>query len=375
MSAVRTAAFDRVISQFYEAAALPELLPNALHELALTCGAEGATVHLSNGLQTFASVGSEGLTELHRGFMKQWRAPELNSHRARGLDLIFRGWQNTLTERDCFTTDELRSDLFQQEFFARNGFFSFAGNILAKVPGSSLSVSIIRRVEQGQYQREEIEQIDRLSGHLRAASMLAMQVGIAASRRIADALAGDGQAIALIGHDGGIIHLSRGFEDLIGDGITVKNGRLGACQAQADRQLAAAIANANTNGGGPSGLRGAVVLPRRNANRPLVATVIPVVGRAHDVLRLVSTIVLLTDLENTPPGPGLAVLQETFGLTGAEAKLARHIAIGQTLPEIALDSGLSHETLRSQLKSIFNKTGTTRQAELAVLLTKIPATR
>jgi hypothetical protein len=102
MGAVRTAAFSSLVGKFYEAAALPELLPAALHELALACGAEGATVHLSNGSQTFASVGSEGLTDMHRDFMKHWRAPELNSHRARGLDLIFRGWQNTLTEQDCF---------------------------------------------------------------------------------------------------------------------------------------------------------------------------------------------------------------------------------------------------------------------------------
>ena len=61
MSAVRPADFGHVVSQFYEAAALPELLPDALHELARACGAEGAALHLSNGLQTMGTVGSMGL--------------------------------------------------------------------------------------------------------------------------------------------------------------------------------------------------------------------------------------------------------------------------------------------------------------------------
>jgi len=372
MGAVRTAAFSSVVGRFYEAAALPELLPAALHELALACGAEGATIHRSNGLQTFASVGSEGLTEMHRDFMRHWRAPELNSHRARGLDLIFRGWQNTLTEQDCFTADELKRDPFQQEFFARNGFFSFAGNILAKSPGSSVSLSIIRRTEQGRFGRDEIEQIDALAAHLRAASALAMRVGMSSSQNMAETLALGRQPIALLGRDGRIVHASAGFETLIGDGLVVRNGRLGASDRWADEQIAAAVSAAIATDGELVKAPRPVILPRRNSVRPLVATMVPIVGHAHDVLRLVAAIVLLTDLGARPQGPALATLQQVFGLTRAEARLAQQIAIGETLPEIASESGLSRETLRSHLKSVFNKTGTTRQAELAVLLAKLP---
>lgn len=372
MGAVRTAAFSRVVSLFYEAAALPELLPAALHELAVACGAEGATVHLSNGLQTFASVGSEGLTEMHRDFMKHWRAPELNSHRARGLDLIFRGWQNTLTEQDCFSADELKHDPFQQEFFARNGFFSFAGNILAKTPGSSLSISIIRRTDQGRYGADEIALIDSLATHLRAASALAMRIGITSSQHMADALTTGRQPVALLAHDGRVLHASPGFEALIGDGLVIRNGRLGSAHQQVDQRIAAAVSAATNRSSELKTPLEPVILTRRNGVRPLVATVVPVVGHAHDVLQLVAAIVLVTDLSVRPQGPALATLQQIFGLTRAEARLAQQIAIGQTLPEIALESGLSRETLRSQLKSVFGKTGTTRQAELAVLLTKLP---
>src|SRR3984957_16448942 len=132
MSGVRSAAFDRVVHQFYEAAALPELLPNALHELAQACGAEGAALNLSSGLQTLGTVGSVGVGELHSGFVKKWRSPQLNSHRARGLELVFRGWRGALTEQDCFTAHELERDPFHQELFVSAGYSSFSGGVLGE---------------------------------------------------------------------------------------------------------------------------------------------------------------------------------------------------------------------------------------------------
>src|SRR6185436_12222377 len=139
MAAVRADAFEGVVQKFFEAAALPSFLPDALHALAMACGAEGAVAHSANGLQTFGSVASEGSIKLYHDFVTRWRAPELNSHRARGLALIQRGWRGVLTEQDCFTPHELAHDPFHQEFIVPAGFPSFAGVVLAKNPELMLS--------------------------------------------------------------------------------------------------------------------------------------------------------------------------------------------------------------------------------------------
>ena len=60
-----------------------------------------------------------------------------------------------------------------------------------------------------------------------------------------------------------------------------------------------------------------------------------------------------------------------FGLTRREARVASALATGLQLQEIAALHGVGMGTVRSQLKSIFVKTGTNRQPELVALLARL----
>ncbi|WP_428825130.1 helix-turn-helix transcriptional regulator [Azonexus sp. IMCC34842] len=68
-------------------------------------------------------------------------------------------------------------------------------------------------------------------------------------------------------------------------------------------------------------------------------------------------------------------LMDLFGLSAAEARLARAICHGDSVEEYAREQGLRLPTVRTQLSSIFNKTGTTRQATLVRLIAGIPVVR
>jgi DNA-binding CsgD family transcriptional regulator len=61
-------------------------------------------------------------------------------------------------------------------------------------------------------------------------------------------------------------------------------------------------------------------------------------------------------------------LRIAFGLTRAEARLACAIAEGRSPAEAAALFGRKLTTVRSQLRQVFAKTGTSRQAELVALL-------
>jgi DNA-binding CsgD family transcriptional regulator len=62
------------------------------------------------------------------------------------------------------------------------------------------------------------------------------------------------------------------------------------------------------------------------------------------------------------------ILQVLFGLTPAEARLAIALLEGKSILQTAVRHNVSRETVRSQIKSLFQKTGTKRQGELVRLL-------
>jgi DNA-binding CsgD family transcriptional regulator len=62
------------------------------------------------------------------------------------------------------------------------------------------------------------------------------------------------------------------------------------------------------------------------------------------------------------------LLRSHFDLTPAEARLALHLVAGETLRSAEAKLGITYETARTHLKSIFSKTGTCRQAELVVVI-------
>jgi pimeloyl-ACP methyl ester carboxylesterase/DNA-binding CsgD family transcriptional regulator len=66
-------------------------------------------------------------------------------------------------------------------------------------------------------------------------------------------------------------------------------------------------------------------------------------------------------------------VRESFGLTGAETRLAARLKDGLTLKEAADELSVSVNTVRNQLRAIFDKMGLNRQSELVRALTQLSA--
>ena len=110
------------------------------------------------------------------------------------------------------------------------------------------------------------------------------------------------------------------------------------------------------------------------AQPAFVVHVLPVAGASHDIFSGAEWLVILIPVEKAG-AVSLDLLEGLFDLTTAEAKVANGILSGRSLDDIAAASGLSKETARTQLKGVFAKTATKRQAELVSLLAssaKIP---
>lgn len=61
-------------------------------------------------------------------------------------------------------------------------------------------------------------------------------------------------------------------------------------------------------------------------------------------------------------------LQRLFGLTPAEAEMTELLANGESLESIAEVRDVSVDTVRSQLRTVFKKTGMPRQGELVCVV-------
>ena len=86
---------------------------------------------------------------------------------------------------------------------------------------------------------------------------------------------------------------------------------------------------------------------------------------------------------NAPPtsagrggrAPPVELVQSLFDLTPAEARVARSLAAGKSVDDIAADGGTSANTIRTQVRGVLEKTGCKRQVDIVALLTAISATR
>lgn len=81
-------------------------------------------------------------------------------------------------------------------------------------------------------------------------------------------------------------------------------------------------------------------------------------------------VLILVDAERST-GRSAHLFRQLFALTNAEIRLATRMADGHSLDEIAGDLAIGIETARSQLRSVFAKTRTRRQAELVALLGRV----
>jgi len=108
----------------------------------------------------------------------------------------------------------------------------------------------------------------------------------------------------------------------------------------------------------------------------------PVLRHLERALRL--TLRLGSSAETAPTGPvsawpdlgpeAEASLVRSRGLTPAEARVAVRMARGSSTARVARELGVSLETVRTHLKRIYAKLGTTRQADLVrILLTRTRA--
>jgi DNA-binding CsgD family transcriptional regulator len=154
------------------------------------------------------------------------------------------------------------------------------------------------------------------------------------------------------------------MEKLIPHVVQDRQSRIGLADRRADVILGQSLLQLQTHAAGQVHSIPITATPKTPA---AIVHIVPVSGMANDIFAAASCVLVITAVAR-PEVASAQIIQGLFDLTSAEARVAHGIASGKTVDEMANEAGLAVGTVRQQLKSVFSKTGVSRQAELVGIL-------
>ncbi|MGM9482382.1 helix-turn-helix transcriptional regulator [Roseateles sp. NT4] len=264
---------------------------------------------------------------------------------------------------------------FYKEWIVPQGVAYAAGGTILREGPWLTQVFLQRSPSQPPFSRGEIDVFNRLVPHMQRAFQMRqrftdMQLGQNLLASSLDVLA---MPTLLFDEFGRLAHSNRSADTLLASrqALWVEHGHLVTRDAEATRSLNLELTKVlRASQGQGSVLNGVVSLPRRGRT-PLVLMLAPL--RLKDEARMQGAALLFVFDPEATPSITADTVRQLFGLSKREAELAAALCSGLTLDDLAAERGTSINTVRSQLKSVFNKTGTSRQADLVSLLLASPA--
>ena len=228
--------------------------------------------------------------------------------------------------------------------------------------------------ERPPFAPEERDFVRMLSRHIVRSRLLARALARAEARGQLAAAALDRMAmgVVILDGEGRVAHINPAARRRLapGCGVELIADRLEfRCPETAgiEKQLRALRGHPRETAGESRRLASEMLrLPREDAGPPLEILAVSLDGL--DLAQGGAAIALfLSDADHAAETPA-TVLQRLYGLTAGEARVAGEVLRGSGIDEAATRLGLKRETVRTHLKHIFAKVGTTRQADLVRLL-------
>lgn len=245
-----------------------------------------------------------------------------------------------------------------------------------RAPSRTAILSLCRSEGLGPFHEQDFDLVRFLCPHIRHAYRLHLQLAGSRMQRasLQSALDSLSVGVILLASKGHLVTMNRAAERLLADcdNLRVSREGLRAQSAPESAHLDQLIAEATASS--DAGSRSASVLTvSRNKRPPLLLVVSAVRGFEVDRVHPVRAIVFVSDPAQRVR-PTCDMLRALYGLTPAEYRLAMLLADGHQPAAIAELVGVSRNTLKTQLASIYRKTDTSRQAQLVRLLLQLPAT-
>lgn len=350
-----------LIDRIYECSVAPELWPSVLDDLAEMTEARGGL--LFSARKTLCWTASGSIRDVFEDYVNEgWfmRCP-------RRPCLMSQGAPSFFVEQDFWSEDQIEVDPIYRDFFRPRGLGWSAGTGLQVPTGDSIIFSVERTLERGPFEAQEVATLNDLRPHLARSALVSARLGLQRAQGATEALSALRLPALLLSDSGVVIEVNPWAQDLSEQVRIGAGNRLVLADKAAQDLLTGGLKAIHTAPG-----VGATTFPLRDelGKATMVLHLIPVKRSAHDIFGQSFALLLMTPISGERT-PSLDLMRSLFDLTPAEARVAQGIAAGKTLEDLAAAGDVSINTVRNQLRRVLEKTGCTRQAELAALLSSV----
>ncbi|KQV44387.1 MULTISPECIES: helix-turn-helix transcriptional regulator [unclassified Rhizobium] len=361
---VRTDSLYKALDTFQEAALDPARWRSTITAVSEACGAFGANIMEPRSGGAFGGVlYSESLD---RG-MEDYVGEEWHRRDGRARLIVPSKQRGVVLEQDFMAPDEENSVDFYR-FLAKHRLRD-AVMMDVSAEGDDLYFVLQGRIEVGGFSHEDMSHFHAIRTRFMSAAQLMRHFSTSRNGGMAAAFETARIGCLFFDRNGRVVLANPKAESLLQGGPVLANGQIKAIRpaegAAFNKALQAVTDQAPAQPGAPE-----VVTLSRLLGRPLMVRFQRLGEQFSDIFNPAAAMALIED-PDAAGGLAPETLSTLFGLTPAEARIALILSNGTSAVDIAGQTGLAYETVRSHIRAIFRKTETGRQSELSALFSRI----
>ena len=354
------------IDQIYEASFVPELWPSVLDRLAqMTQSYGGLLFCVRERVLNWTS--SSALSDVFQTYVSEGWFKRCS----RQVCIMSQTQPLFLGEYDFWTPEQLDSNPIYRDFFRPRGLGWSAGTGMPLPSGDNIVFSVERQFQGGPIEDANKQRLNEMRPHLARAAMVAARLGMQKAMGAQETLELMGMPCALLNSQGSVLAANSQAQDLTEIISWLSQDRIAFADKQATIQLQQALDGLLYHS--PRSVCSFAVRDEHQIASH-VAHIVPIKRSAHDLFAHSYAMMIIMPVASPSFAP-VALIRTLFDLTASEARIAQALGQGESLEEIAASGGVSINTVRSQLKLVFEKTGCSRQAEVCALMNRISLTR
>lgn len=352
-----------------EAALDGERWGEALQALADACGGRSGQLIVLNDT---GEIASHWLTNSPTNFMAEVEAfglanPVINprvrigKHGAIG---------QLIADQDHVDAETRARHPIYAELFDAYDFAFNCQTVVDRKPDALVRASVSRTKKQGPFDADAFKAFETLAPSVQAAVRLSSTLSSARRGAVLKTLDALEIAAFLLNARGMLIDASKAGDALLegGDLLRVRHGLLEASADDDQNDFAARIARALAASTDGILVQEPPFVVRSSSDGTRVALDIQPLPLSRDSFGCGPAVLVAVSRQRPLFDDPLQRLRDAFRLTEAEAQVATDLALGMPLISIADRRGVSRTTIRSQIQSIYAKTGVHRQAELVAVV-------